>query len=144
MVIVSRITARRFWGDGDPIGRTLHRQGDRREYTVVGVVGEVRQTALSRESPAIYYASTAGRVWPLMDVVVRADGTPESLLPVIRERVRVLDPAVPVSTVDGASPPATTRTLPVAEPGASDVPVKPASDTVAGGSTPSESTVRCG
>jgi len=28
VVIVSQTTARRFWGDADPLGRTLHRQGD--------------------------------------------------------------------------------------------------------------------
>ncbi|MGH9144594.1 MAG: ABC transporter permease, partial [Vicinamibacterales bacterium] len=40
VVIVSQATARRFWGDSDPIGRTLHRQGDLgRQYSVIGVVG---------------------------------------------------------------------------------------------------------
>ena len=35
VVIVSQTTAQRFWGDTDPLGRTLHRQGDlARQYTV--------------------------------------------------------------------------------------------------------------
>jgi hypothetical protein len=43
VVIVSQTTAKRFWGDADPLGRTLHRQSDlARQYTVVGVVGDVR------------------------------------------------------------------------------------------------------
>src|SRR5262249_12215404 len=99
VVIVSQTTAKRFWGDTDPIGRTLHRQGDTRHYTVVGVVGDVRQTALNTESPAIYYASSLGRGMPVMDIVVRTEGTPESMLPVVRDRVKTLDPALPVSTV---------------------------------------------
>jgi putative ABC transport system permease protein len=97
VVIVSQATARRFWGDGDPLGRTLHRQGDSRQLTVVGVVGDVRHTALNQESPAIYYAST-GRV-PVMDVVVRTEARPESVLSTVRQRVHELDPALPVSTV---------------------------------------------
>jgi putative ABC transport system permease protein len=99
VVIVSQATAKSFWGDSDPIGRTLHRQGDTRQYSVVGVVGEVRNTALNQESPSIYYSSSLGRGLPVMDVVVRTEGKPESLLPVVRDRVKSLDPALPVSTV---------------------------------------------
>jgi putative ABC transport system permease protein len=97
VVIVSQATARRFWGAADPLGRTLHRQGDSKQFTVVGVVGDVRHTALSQESPAIYYAST-GRV-PVMDIVVRTEAQPESVLPTVRQRVHELDAALPVSTV---------------------------------------------
>ena len=97
-VIVSRTTAERFWGETDPIGRTLHRQGDlARQYTVVGVVGDVRHTTLTTESPAIYYPSftLAAR----MDVAVRTDGAPASVLSAVREQVHQLDPSLPVSTV---------------------------------------------
>ncbi|MEO8483650.1 MAG: ADOP family duplicated permease [Acidobacteriota bacterium] len=99
VVIVSQATARRFWGEADPLGRTLHRQNDRREYTVVGVVGDVRHTVLSQESPSIYYSSSLIGTLPPMDVVVRTDGDPTSVLPLIRQQVRQLDPALPVSTV---------------------------------------------
>ncbi len=98
VVIVSQATARRFWGDSDPIGRTLHRQGDlARQYAVIGVVGDVRQTTLSQESPAIYYPSVSLTI--RMDVVVRTDEAPASLLPIISDKVHALDPALPVSTV---------------------------------------------
>ena len=54
VVIVSQTTARRFWGDADPLGRTLHRQGDlTRQYAVVGVVGDVRQNTLSQRTREI-------------------------------------------------------------------------------------------
>jgi putative ABC transport system permease protein len=97
VVIVSQATARKFWGTDDPLGRTLHRQGDTKQFTVVGVVGDVRHTALAQESPAIYY-SNAGRI-PVMDVVVRTEARPELLLPTVRQRVHDLDPTLPVSQV---------------------------------------------
>ena len=97
-VIVSRATAQRFWGDTDPIGRTLHRQGDlERQYAVVGVVGDVRHSALTTESPAIYYPSFA--LSARMDVAVRTEAAPASVLSAVREKVHQLDPALPVSTV---------------------------------------------
>ncbi len=61
------------------------------------MVGDVRNTTLNQESPSIYYPST-GRV-PVMDIVVRTDPKPESILPMVRQRVHELDPALPVSTV---------------------------------------------
>jgi len=98
VTIVSQATAKKFWGDADPIGRTLHRPADNRTYTVVGVVGDVRSTTLNRESPALYYPM-ASRVWPLMDIVVRTDAPPATLLPVMRQKVHELDAELPLATV---------------------------------------------
>jgi predicted permease len=98
VTIVSQATAKRFWGEADPIGRSLHRAGDTRTVTVVGVVGDVRNTSLDQESPTLYYPMAA-RVWPLMDVVVRTNGSPAALLPSLRRSVRELDAELPVATV---------------------------------------------
>ena len=98
VTIVSQATARTFWGDDDPIGRMLHRRADTRVFTVVGVVGDVRNTALNRESPSLYYPSAA-RVAGLMDVVVRVDGDPYGVLPAVRQKVHELDPQLPLSNV---------------------------------------------
>ena len=98
VVIVSQATARRFWGDSDPLGRTLHRQGDpARVYAVIGVVGDVRQRTLTQEQPSIYYPSfnLASR----MDVVLRTAAAPTSVLPSVRQKIRDLDAALPISTI---------------------------------------------
>ena len=98
VTIVSQATARTFWGDDDPIGRTLHRRADTKVFTVIGVVGDVRNTALNRESPSLYYP-TAARVAGLMDVVVSVDGDPYRVLPAVRQKVHELDPQLPLSNV---------------------------------------------
>jgi putative ABC transport system permease protein len=98
VVIVSQTTAKRFWGDADPLGRTLNRQGDTvRKYTVVGVVGDVRHATLSLESPAIYYPSVG--VTAAMGIVVRTDAPPTSVLATVRQKVHDLDPSLPISSV---------------------------------------------
>ena len=98
-IIVSLATAKKFWGDADPIGRALTRSADRRiAFTVVGVVGDVRSTALTQESPALYYPVT-WRVWPVMDVVVRSKQNPESLLTAIRQKVHELDSELALANV---------------------------------------------
>jgi putative ABC transport system permease protein len=99
VMIVSRATAQKFWGDADPIGHTLRRSADpRTAFTIVGVVGDVRSTALNQESPALYYPVASG-VGPVMDIVVRTDGAPEALLPVIRQKVHDLDAELALGNV---------------------------------------------
>jgi putative ABC transport system permease protein len=98
ITIVSEATARRFFGDDDPIGRTLRRVGDQRDFTVIGEVGDVRNAALNQETPALYYP-LAQRVWPRMDIVIRTSGEPTAVLASVREKVRELDRDVPISTV---------------------------------------------
>jgi putative ABC transport system permease protein len=99
VTIISRATARKFWGDADPIGHTLRRSADPRiAFTIVGVVGDVRGTVLTQESPTLYYPM-ASRVAPLMDVVLRTYGPPESLLPGIRQKVHELDAELALANV---------------------------------------------
>ncbi|HZI93790.1 MAG TPA: ABC transporter permease, partial [Patescibacteria group bacterium] len=99
VMIVSAATARKFWGDEDPLGRMLHRSADpATSFTVVGVVGDVRSLTLDQEFPSLYYPM-ASRVWPLMDVVVRGQGPLEALLPAIRQRVGRIDPELAIANV---------------------------------------------
>jgi putative ABC transport system permease protein len=99
VLIVSQSTARRFWGDADPLGRVLHPSAvPRLAFTVVGVVGDVRDTALNQESPQLYYP-IAARVAGLNDVVVRTDGSPDALLPSVREKIRELDPQLALANI---------------------------------------------
>jgi len=99
VMIVSQATAKKFWGDADPIGHTLRRSADPRiAFTIVGVVGDVRDTALNQQSPGLYYP-VASRSAGLMDVVVRTDGSPEALLPSIRQKVRELDSELALANV---------------------------------------------
>jgi len=98
VIILSRRAAKIYWGDEDPIGKSLHRPNTSVNYTVVGVVGDVRNAALNQESPTLYFASTA-RVWPSMDVAVRTEGKPDAALSAVRRKVHDVDPELPLSNV---------------------------------------------
>ncbi len=99
VTIVSQATAKKFWGDENPLGHTLRRSGDPRiAFTIVGVVGDIRSTALTQESPALYYPS-ASRVWSVMDIVVRSNGVPQGLMAPIRQKVHELDPELALANV---------------------------------------------
>jgi putative ABC transport system permease protein len=103
VAVVSESFARRYWPDQDPIGRTFESRGGPR--TVVGVVGDVRVRGLERESEPQLYAS-AGQVPDTAfinddpkDLIIRYAGTAGTLLPAVREIVRVADPEQPISDV---------------------------------------------
>jgi putative ABC transport system permease protein len=99
VLIVSQTTAKKFWGDVDPLGRVLHPSAvPKLAFTVVGVVGDVRATALNQESPQLYYP-IAARVAGLMDIVVRTDGSPDALLPSVRQKIRELDPQLALANI---------------------------------------------
>jgi putative ABC transport system permease protein len=98
LTIVGEDTAKKFWGDADPIGRGLGRVADGKIYTVIGVVGSVRNLALNRDSPTTYYPM-AERVWPLMDVVIRTDDSPAALMPSVRHKVHELDAELALANV---------------------------------------------
>ena len=100
VTIVSEGAAKELWGDANPIGRSFYRLADPKKtaFTVIGVVGDVRNTALNQESPTVYYPM-AWRVWQLMDVAVRTEGAPDTLLPTIRQRVHELDAELALANI---------------------------------------------
>jgi len=98
VAIVTEETVRRLWGEADPLGRVVLMSG-KRHFTVVGVAGGVRSTALNQEPAPAMYIPSSFRLWPLMEVVVRAYGRPDLLLPAVRRKVHQLDPEMPLSNV---------------------------------------------
>jgi putative ABC transport system permease protein len=73
--------------------------GSGREFTVIGVVGNAHNSSLDQDpAPAMYFPAMV-RVWPLMDVVVRTSGDPESVLSAVRHKVHDLDGELPVANV---------------------------------------------
>jgi putative ABC transport system permease protein len=97
-VIVSQAVAQQFWGRDDPIGRVIRTVAGSRDFTVVGVVTDVRQSALNQGSPSMYFSIDA-RSWPTMDVALRTDLPPDSLLTAVRRTVREIDPDLPIAQV---------------------------------------------
>jgi putative ABC transport system permease protein len=98
VMVISRATARMMWGDEDAVGRYVRRNADKRVFTVVGVVGDVRSATLNTEAPTLYY-SNGVRTWPLMDVVIRTSVDQGSIVRAVREIVHRKDPDLPLANV---------------------------------------------
>jgi putative ABC transport system permease protein len=103
--VVDRDFAQRYWPNGGAIGQRLFFGGargrDDEAFTVVGVVGAVKQAALTDTEPqgAVYYPY---RYWPGdngLFVVARGVLAPSSLGNMLRQVVRKTDPEVPITDV---------------------------------------------
>ena len=106
VALLNESFARRIFGGRDPLGRRLHLGPDDGPwYTVVGVVADVKQTALVPEPPDAVYLTPDQWAWSdnLMSLVVRARGDAAALSFAVRRAIRSVDaeaPIVRVATMD--------------------------------------------
>jgi predicted permease len=96
VAIVSQSMASKYWGNQDPVGRRMGLVDDRgalqRWMTIVGVVGDVKQTSLADPVVPTFYRPHVQATWNSMMVVVRSAGGDSRLpLAAIRSRLRELD-----------------------------------------------------
>jgi putative ABC transport system permease protein len=105
-VLISESLAKRHFSGRDPIGARVH-VGPRNRpwYTVVGVVGNVKQTSLAESQPDAVYL-TPGQSWFVDDaksLVVRTRSDAASIAPEIRQAIWSVDkdqPIVRLATMD--------------------------------------------
>jgi len=118
VIIVNRLVVQRLFGNENPVGRLVHLDG-RMEFApqqIVGVVEDMRQARLDLEAaPQMFIdyrqvlALTQARKMPtagqerlafgFLSFVVRTDGKPAELMPVVRSLVARVDPAAGIDAM---------------------------------------------
>lgn len=99
VAIVNETLARRWWPDGEPLGARI--SGGGAWSTVVGVVGDVKQQGLARDTRGFMYLP-AIQSFPGLEyqLVVRAGGgEPAAVVPRVRDLLRELAPGATVAEV---------------------------------------------
>jgi putative ABC transport system permease protein len=96
-LIVSVAMARRMWGDADPIGRQI-KAGPNGIFTIVGLVGDVRNLDLSLTPAPTMYLSTARFLWPTMTIIIRGDERAQASA-LLRRTVREMDSQLAVFNI---------------------------------------------
>jgi putative ABC transport system permease protein len=105
-VIVNETMAREHWPGRSALGGTIKMLNETSPWaTVVGVVRDVRSSGfLGRVPPTMYFPhaqseASAHYVPAQMSLVIRSGGAPETVVPAVRQIVRELEPAAPISRV---------------------------------------------
>jgi putative ABC transport system permease protein len=101
VAVVSESLARRYWPNGDPIGKQIefgNMDGDLRLLTIVGVVGDVRDTALDVEAEPTVYVDYIQRpaVTAEFSFVLRGHGDAAALIASMRREARAANPQMPI------------------------------------------------
>jgi putative ABC transport system permease protein len=100
VVIVNQALAQAAWGTSEALGRRLRVSGDSKWLNVVGIVGDTRRSSLEATPPPIAYLPYLQTTVAFSSTfVIRTSGPAMNALPSVRNLVREIDPAIPVTRV---------------------------------------------
>ena len=105
VMIMSADTARHFFGEGDPLGRTLSlpvfKDGATRnaDMTLVGVIAEVKYSGLEKPADNSIFRPFAQQPWPNVFLVVRTQGETHTLTSSLQRRLAQVDAGIVVTKV---------------------------------------------
>ena len=102
VIIINEAMGRKFWPGADPIGQRIVNMDEQpRSREIIGIVADVKSFGLDADSPPEMY--TPYGAWWYMNIVLRSNLAPASLLTSVRREVARLDKGVAVygvSTMD--------------------------------------------
>jgi putative ABC transport system permease protein len=118
VAMINETMARRFWPGENPIGKRLALDFETMKFyrdrppdrdipagmrEIVGIVKDIRGTALQSQPVPEMYTPYTQRAVPDMTIVVRTSGDPLTLAAPMREAVRAVDPDQPVGQIETVS-----------------------------------------
>jgi putative ABC transport system permease protein len=93
VVIINEDMARRFWPDGDAIGKRIKVGPPQNEpwLTIVGVAGDVKNVGLEADARLATYEPHSQRPWSSMTLAIRTGADPLSLSAAVRGELRAME-----------------------------------------------------
>ena len=100
VAVISESLARTRWPSDDPLGKRIqfgNMDGDRRLFTIVGIVSDVREAGLDREPRPTLYACyrQRPRAAATLSFLIHAEAPPAAVVAGARGIVHALDPELP-------------------------------------------------
>lgn len=98
--LINASLAERLFPDGDAIGKSLYRTDGRTFFTVVGIAGDVRQSAVGLPPlPEIYLPLSQSDWASAMTIVTRTEREVQEMTAELREIVHSVDPGLPITRI---------------------------------------------
>jgi predicted permease len=98
VVVVNESLARIYFANEDPLGKRIGYRGVYR--LIVGVVGDVKHSALDEEAKPEFYLTIAQLPTTSMSMVARTSGDPMQTLASVREQVWAVDKDQPITNIE--------------------------------------------
>jgi putative ABC transport system permease protein len=102
VVIVNQALAKKYWPNGDALGKRITFDDPRKDpkwTTIVGIVGDVRHRGLDEPSRPEFYQPHSQKSYRSMILAVRSGQDPRTLTSAIRHELINLDPDLPIAHV---------------------------------------------
>ena len=99
VVLINEAMKRKFWPNENALGKRLRFGSSLPWVTVVGVVGDIRQSGLDRPSSAEMYLPSLEDPTPLSGLAIRTKADPSGLAQAVRREIRAVDKDVPITEV---------------------------------------------
>jgi predicted permease len=99
VLMVNQALARRYWPNQNPIGKRIVVGRATEGSEVVGVLGDIQNTALATDVHPEIFIPFAQLPWASMNLLVRTGGDPHSYVAAIRRTVLAIDKDQPVTKV---------------------------------------------
>ena len=103
--IINQTLAQRYFSNEDPIGKRISHiganqdDGDPEQYEIVGVVGDVHHSSLTKAASPEIYLPYQQNSWTWGNFLIRTTVEPTTLAESFRRQIRAGDKSVPVTNV---------------------------------------------
>jgi len=102
VLVVNQTLARTYWPNESAIGHRMRPSSNRPDapwYTIVGVVGDMKNAGLDRAAGTELYFSEAQVGYRQVYLLTRTKGDPHAIVGVLRNEIRSLDRTLPIAEV---------------------------------------------
>jgi predicted permease len=105
VAIVNETLAGRYFADEDPIGKRItniganQNDGDPEQWEIVGVIGDVHHTSLTKPATAELYLPYQQNSWTWGNFLIRTANDPSSVAASFTDEIRAVDKTVPITNV---------------------------------------------
>jgi putative ABC transport system permease protein len=99
VAIVNQTIADRYWPGQNPIGKHLANSRDMIQREVVGVVADVKFSALSAANVEEVYLPLEQNPWPATTLIVSSPVNSQALVAAVRSKIAEVDPNLPITGI---------------------------------------------
>lgn len=106
VVIINEAMAKKYWPGKDVLGKQVVVPAQHAPMIIVGVVANMKHLSMREDPGPEMYVPYTQDVWPsmeLMQIVLRARHSPESVIAQARTAVQSIDPDLPIAKVTSLS-----------------------------------------
>lgn len=99
VVVINETAAKHFFAGQNPLGKHLANSRDMLQREIVGVVADVKFSALNAANTEEMYLPMAQVPWPNTTLLVRSGANFQSLVVAVRTKIAEIDPNLPVAGI---------------------------------------------